>query len=468
MNTIRIKRRLTGGASGPPSTLENAELAFNEVDNTLYYGGGTGGAGGSADNIIAIAGSGSFFTLAGAQTVSGAKTFSSAITGDLSGNASTATAWETPRDLTISGDATATFSNVDGSATVDAALTLATINSDVGQYTKLTVNGKGLVTAAGTASLSDLSTPTGNISFDSAKITSLGYPENANDAATKSYVDSVAQGLSPKGTARVATTANITLSGTQTIDGVSVVADDRVLVKDQTTASENGIYVVAAGAWTRATDADSWDALVSAYVFVSEGTLGAENGYLCTSDAGGTLDTTNVDFVQFTGAGQIIDGAAISKTGNQLDVVAGTGITVAADSVALAGQALALHQLGTNGLFARTGASTVAARSVATSGNGVSVANGDGVSGDPTISLDATLDAMSQVSFSADTMVYATAADTFATTTLSSFGRTLIDDADASTARTTLGCGTLATQDSDNVSITGGSISGINIDGGSY
>ena len=97
-------------------------------------------------------------------------------------------------------------------------------------------------------------------------------------------------------TVRVATTANITLSAPQTIDGISAVAGNRVLVKNQTTASQNGIYVVAAGAWGRATDSDTWDELVGSVVMVQEGTTLADTAWICTSDAGGTLNTTNVTY----------------------------------------------------------------------------------------------------------------------------------------------------------------------------
>ena len=101
-----------------------------------------------------------------------------------------------------------------------------------------------------------------------AVVTGLSTPSASSDAATKAYVDTVVSGLDAKASARVATTANITLSGTQTIDGVSVIAGDRVLVKDQSSPAANGIYLVASGSWTRTTDADTWDELVSAFVFV--------------------------------------------------------------------------------------------------------------------------------------------------------------------------------------------------------
>lgn len=338
-NTVRIKRRAAGGAAGAPSSLQNAELAYNEQDNVLYYGTGTGGAGGSATSVIAIAGTGSFVDRSANQTIGGTKTFSSQISGTISGNSGTATKLETARNLSLTGDATATLSAFDGSAAVSAALTLATVNSNVGTFTKITVNGKGQVTAASLATLNEISTPTADYSHGGFKITSLGDPVNAQDAATKNYVDSVAQGLDPKGSVIAASTANIaSLSGAMTVDGIALVAGDRVLIKDQTSAAQNGIYVVSASSWARALDADSWSELTSAYVFVEKGSTNADNGFLCTIDAGGTIGTTAVTFVQFSGAGQITAGAGLTKTGNQLDVgtASSSRIVVNADSLDLA------------------------------------------------------------------------------------------------------------------------------------
>ena len=318
-NTIRIKRRASGGA-GAPASLNNAELAFNEVDSVLYYGVGTGGAGGTATTVMAIGGPGAFMALTGNQTIAGIKTFSSAIQADIGGNAATATKLLTGRNLSLTGDATATLTGFDGSANVSAALTLATVNSNVGTFTKVTVNAKGLVTAAVQASRSDLSAPTADISNGGFKITNVAEPTLSTDAATKNYVDSVAQGLDVKASVVVATTANITLTGAQTIDGVAVVAGDRVLVKNQTTASANGIYLVAAGAWTRTTDADTWAKLVSAFVFVEKGTLGSDTGWVSTIDSGGTLGSTAVTFSQFSGAGTYTAGTGLTLTGTQFSI----------------------------------------------------------------------------------------------------------------------------------------------------
>lgn len=184
--------------------------------------------------------------------------------------------------------------------------------------------------------LSAFAPPDAPVAMGSQRITGVADPSGAQDAATKAYVDAVANGLDNKTTARLATTANDSLSGLAARDGVTPVAGDRVLAKDQTTGSQNGIYIAAAGAWTRATDADiSAEVTAGLYVFVSEGTVNGDNGFTLTTNDPIVLGTTALVFVQSTGAGQIVAGAGITKTGNQLDVgaTAGGGITVAADGI---------------------------------------------------------------------------------------------------------------------------------------
>jgi len=283
------------------------------------------------------------------------------------------------------------------------------------------------------------------------------------------------QGLDPKQSVRAATTAHIaSMVGTMTIDGVALTVGNRVLVKDQNIAAENGIYVVQVGAWVRSADANAWEELPGAYLFVEEGTVNADMGFICTVETGGTLGTTAVTFQQFNGAGQVIAGAGMTKTGNELNIGAGTGISVAADSVGLAGQALALHNLSVNGLFARTSAGNVAARTITTATSGISVSNGDGVAGDPTISLSAALYSIGGLTPAADRLAYFTGSNTAALMTVTSFARSLLDDSDAATMRTTLGLGTMATQNNSSVAITGGSITnlstfdGVTIDCGTY
>ncbi len=166
---------------------------------------------------------------------------------------------------------------------------------------------------------------------------------NTTQIATTAFVgtavDAARSGLDVKASVRAATTANITLSATQTVDGVALVAGDRVLVKNQTTASTNGLYVVAAGAWTRATDADTAAEInPGMFTFVEEGTTQADSGWVLSTDGAITLGTTALAFVQFSGAGQITAGAGLTKTGNTLDVgtVSTARIVVNADNIDLA------------------------------------------------------------------------------------------------------------------------------------
>ena len=177
----------------------------------------------------------------------------------------------------------------------------------------------------------------GNVDVNSARITSLADPVNPQDAATKAYVDAARSGLDVKESARAATTGNITLSNTQTIDGVALVVGDRVLVKDQTDPIENGLYVVASGSWTRSADADEPNEVnAGLFVFVEEGTANADSGFVLTTDNPLVVGTDPLEFVQFSGAGQVVAGDGLSKTGNTLSVNVANGIEISADNVQLA------------------------------------------------------------------------------------------------------------------------------------
>jgi phage-related tail fiber protein len=181
--------------------------------------------------------------------------------------------------------------------------TLAASGATSGTYKSVTVDAKGRVTAG--------SNPT----------TLAGY--GIADAYTSSQVDALVQGLDVKASVRAATTSNIaSLAGAQTVDGIALVAGDRVLVKNQTATTQNGIYLVAAGGWTRTADFDAWTEVPGAFCFVEQGTTNADSGWVCTADPGvfGVVGSTSVAFSQFSGAGQITAGTGLSKSGSTLSI----------------------------------------------------------------------------------------------------------------------------------------------------
>ena len=171
---------------------------------------------------------------------------------------------------------------------------------------------------------------TGNLDLGNNRIINLPSPVDPSDAATKEYVDSVATGLDVKESVRVATTGNITLTSVTSIDGITLADGDRVLVKNQTTGSENGIYTYTLSTTTlaRSSDADTGTELnAGVFVFVEEGTVNADNGFVLVTDNPVTIGTTSLSFEQFSGAGQIIAGAGIQKNGNELYLNFGAGIS---------------------------------------------------------------------------------------------------------------------------------------------
>ena len=181
---------------------------------------------------------------------------------------------------------------------------------------------------------------TGTFNFSSGTLRA-GTPSADSDVAVKSYVDAIAGGgVYWKEPVRVASTANINLTNAlingATIDGVEVATGDRVLVKNQSTASQNGIYdVVASGAASRSSDCDTADELNGAAVFVKEGSAASDQGYIQTATVS-TIDSDTVTWAQFTGLGQITAGAALSKSANTLNVeVDDTGIEISGDALQL-------------------------------------------------------------------------------------------------------------------------------------
>jgi hypothetical protein len=284
--------------------------------------------------------------------------------GSTTGNAATATALATGRTISITGDLAYTSPSFDGTGNVTAAGTLATVATpgSTGSSTAIpivTINAKGLTTSITTAAvIAPAGTLSGNTlaaGVTASSLTSLGTiasltatagtvattPTASTDIANKLYVDTVAQGLDAKASCVAATTADITLSGAQTIDGVSIVAGNRVLVKNQTLSENNGIYLCASGSWTRTTDANTWDALTSAFTFIEQGTVNADCGFVCTANAGGTLGTTSLPWSQFSGAGTFTAGTGLTLTGSVFSLTSpvavangGTGLTSLGSGVA--------------------------------------------------------------------------------------------------------------------------------------
>src|SRR5210317_243813 len=269
---------------------------------------------------------------------------------------------QTVTDNTVTVTATAlTNSNLSGSAGITNAnlatptttlgsstLTLGATTTDIAGLTSLvvdsiTINGSTLSTTAGNTDIVFSPHGTGTVTVPSGYEDRAGF--TTNSLANKAYVDQVAQGLDTKPSTRAATTADLSTTysngssgvgatltagsnGAIVIDGVSPIVGDRILVKDQTAAAQNGIYTVTtqgdgstAFVLTRATPEDQPAELSGgSFIFVEEGTANGDNGYVFTHTGAPTFGTTALDVTQFSGAGQINAGAAMSKTGNQLDV----------------------------------------------------------------------------------------------------------------------------------------------------
>ena len=238
--------------------------------------------------------------------------------------------------FTITGDVTGT---IDGGTDT---LTLASVNANPGTYgssttiPRFTVDTKGRITGAQEVSYSvPASSLTGTTlpsSIVSSSLTSVGTlgsltvtgnvtaadPTADTHLATKAYVDAVAGGLDPKDACYVATTANLSsLSGLLTVDGITLHAGDRVLVKNQTTGTQNGIYVAAVGAWARATDFDGSptnEVTGGAYTFITHGTVNASTGWVLINDNPVTIGTTSLVFTQMTAAPVSVAGTALTGT----------------------------------------------------------------------------------------------------------------------------------------------------------
>ena len=385
-NTIRIKRS-TGSTA--VSSCANAELSLTEGNEVLWVGKGTGGSGGSATTVIPIGGKGKFW------------------------------------DKETSYSANFVLAAPSNGAGASSMRLLATADIPSIPHTRISDFDAGVRTNR----LNELTVPNAAVDVNSQKITNLALCTANTDAASKAYVDSVAQALDVKDSVVVATTGNGAISTAyangQTVDGVTLSTGDRILLKDQTSGSANGIYNVnASGAPSRASDMATGANAAGNFVFVEKGTVNGNNGFVCTTDVA-VVGTNALTFTQFSGAGQVIAGDGIQKSGNtlSLDLKANSGVIISSTELAIDLSASAIA--GT-------------------------LAIGDGGTG-----ATSATQALTNLGFS-------------------NYGKTLIDDADAAAARATLGLGSISTQAANSVAITGGSIQnlttfdGITIDGGSF
>ena len=354
---------------------------------TFTLAGGTGITSVATDNTVTFNINNTVATLTGTQILTG-KTI------DLTDNTvngtfaefntavSDATLVSTTGTETLSGKTLTAPKFVDGGFIADAngneLILLQTETTAVNELevtNAATSNAVKIATSGGDTNIDLKLSPkgTGVVDVDTSRITNVTDPSGSQDAATKAYVDSVANGLDVKESVRVATTVALATStynngngtitananGALAIDGVTLTSGDRVLIKNQASAVQNGIYTVtttgsgsAAFVLTRGPDADTAAELTGGtFFFVEDGTTNAENGYVATHNGTPTLGTTNIVFAQFSGAGQITAGAALSKSGNTLTVeVDDSTIEVSGDALQIKASGVGTNQIADLGV----------------------------------------------------------------------------------------------------------------------
>ena len=322
---ITLGKKLEAGSVEIEGT--NFDINGGTIDGTTI-----GGSSATAGTFTNLTGTGTInfagATVSNGGSVSTVDINGGTIDGAVIGGASAAAITGTTITATTLTDGTASISSGD----ITGVTSLAVDN--------VSVNGNDISTTNSNGNLTLSPNGNGTVTVPSGYKDRTGF--GATSLVSKEYVDAVKVGLDFKDSVRVATTANISLSSAPAaIDGVTLSSDDRVLVKDQSTGSQNGLYVFngSGSAMTRATDADANAEVTSGmFTFVTEGSTNADSGFVLTTDGSITVGSTALAFAQFSGAGQITAGAAMTKTGNTLDVaVDGQSLEVSSDALRIKG-----------------------------------------------------------------------------------------------------------------------------------
>ena len=399
LNKNELSNAVIQNLATAPASPAAGQIYYNTTDNTLYFWSG------SAWINVVQAAEILYGTLAGRPAASTAGRlyyatdnfllyFDNATTWTQIDNFGTITA-QTTYGLTSGNGSSTNFARADHTHGTPALSTNAATNITA----TTAANGSGTTPAKddhvhgftpGNFAVSAFGQATANVNLNSNKIINLATPTLDTDAATKAYVDGVAQGLDVKASVRAATTTAGTLAtsfaNASVIDGVTLVTGNRILIKNQAAASENGIYTVnASGAPTRSTDMDSAAEFPGAFTFVEEGTTLQDTGWVCTTNAPVTIGTTPINWSQFSSAGAYVAGDGLTLVGNTFNVGAGTGITVGANTVSLTNTSLTVN--GTSIALGASGTVTAAAGTLtgATLASGVTASSLTSFGASPTI-----------------------------------------------------------------------------------